>query len=228
MKTYLSLPFLYVSLFAFHFSLFFSSCATDAYDKGEGEYSLMQAEMAEVHVDGDLQVDYFVTDDGGRYAVDAPYKSKWMTTPDSTYRAVAYFCKLGIGLADVRGFNQVGVIAPKKRKELKTDPVRFESAWMSRGGAYLNAGIYLLLGATDDDKAIQTIGCQLDTLLRNDDGTKTLWLTLYHDQGNVPEYYSQRAYVSIPLSGTDADSVSLTVNTYDGTVRKIFRIDENR
>jgi len=39
----------------------------------------------------------------------------------------------------------------------------------------------------------------------------------------VPEYYSQRTYVSIPLTGVDADSLWLTVNTYDGLViRKLI------
>ena len=201
----------------------FASCATDAYDKGEGDYSLMQAEMAEVYVDKDLRATYFITDDGEKFSATPPFTSNWMKTPDSTYRAVTFFSKIDKGQAEVKGMNRVGVITPKKQKDMKTDPVRFESAWMSCGGKYLNASIYLLLGSTSDEKAIHTLGCHVDTLQRNADGTKTMQLTLYHDQGGVPEYYSQRTYVSIPLDNATTDSVCLTIHTYDGIVRKTFK-----
>lgn len=59
----------------------------------------------------------------------------------------------------------------------------------------------------------------------NADGTTTQHLTLYHDQGGVPEYYSQRTYVSIPLSDIHADFIILTINTYDGgKERKIIHL----
>ena len=182
------------------------SCATDAYDKGEGDYSQMQAEMAMVYVDKDLRATSFVTDDGEKLSVNPPFAINWTKTPDSTYRAVTYFSKKENGTAEVKGMSRVGVITPKKQKDMKTDPVRFESAWMSCGGKYLNAGIYLLLGSTDDEKAIHTLGCHIDTL-----------------QGGVPEYYSQRTYVSIPLDNAATDSVCLTIHTYDGIVRKTFK-----
>jgi hypothetical protein len=123
----------------------------------------------------------------------------------------------------VIGLGRVGVLAPRKQKALKTDPVRFESVWISPNRAYLNASIYLLMGSSDDDKAIHTLGCHIDTLRKNVDGTETMQLTLYHDQGGVPEYYSQRTYVSIPLKGAMTDSVCFTIHTYDGIVRKTFK-----
>ena len=203
--------------------LVLSSCANDAYDKGEGEYSLMQAEMAEVHINSDVLVDYFITDTNDRYMVATPFQNSWMKTPDSTYRAVAYFNKRDDGMADVIGLSRVGVLIPKKLKKLKTDPVRFESVWVSPNRDYLNASIYLLVGSTDDDKAIHTLGCHIDTLHQNVDGTKTIQLIFHHDQGGVPEYYSQRTYVSIPLKDALADSVCITMHTYDGIIRKTFK-----
>jgi len=227
---------LLITLVSFHIPLpwggvgagLLHSCATDAYDKGEGEYSLMQGEMAEVHVGSDVRVDYFITDDDTKFTVSPTYASSWMKTPDSTYRAVTYFIKKSDGDAEVKGLTRVGVIKPKKQKGLKTDPVRFESAWMSKGGEYLNISIYLLLGTTADEKAIHTLGCHLDTLKSNPDKTKTMQLTLLHDQGGVPEYYSQRYYLSVPLKGATTDSVSIAINTYDGIVRKSFNLHENR
>lgn len=202
------------------------SCTTDVYDKGDGEYSLMLAELADVHVDGDLRADYFVTDDDERLTLATPLTVSWMKTPDSTYRAVTYFNRTANG-ADIIGMNRVGVAEPRKRDTLRTDPVRFESMWMGRNGRYLNASIYLLTGSTNDEKAIQMLGCNNDTLLGNVDGTTTQYLTLYHDQGGVPEYYSQRAYLSIPMKGIRADSVCLTINTYDGAIRRTFPIQRN-
>ena len=196
-----------------------SCCTTDAYDKGDGTYSLMEAEMANVHVDGNLRADYMVTDDGERLAVANPFSAAWMSTPDSTYRAVAYFVR-DDGGSEVKGLNRVGVATPKKIEGMKSDPVRFESVWMGRTGEYLNICIYVLTGTADDEGAVQTLGCNDDTLTANADGSHTQRLTLYHDQGGVPEYYSQRTYVSIPLAGIHADSVSIAVNTYAGRVEK--------
>lgn len=214
-----------------------SSCTSDAYEKGDGEYSVMEAQMAEIHVDSTLQADFFVTDDGEELAVANPFKTGWMTTPDSTYRAMAYFSRNNDGkeaqgargsvrlLAHVNGLNRVGVAVPRKIKEMKTDPVHFESMWLSANGKYLNLGLYLLLGSTDDEEAIQKLGCLNDTLVANADGTTTQHLTLYHDQGGVPEYYSQRTFVSIPLDAIRADFIALTIRTYSGgTERKIIQL----
>ena len=56
----------------------------------------------------------------------------------------------------------------------------------------------------------------------NADGTTTSSLLLAHSQEGMPEYYSQRNYVSIALTSLKADSVCLTVNTYEGLVQKTF------
>ena len=105
---------------------------------------------------------------------------------------------------------------PKDIKEMKTDPVRVESMWIGKSKKYLNVGLYLMMGTTEADSLKQVLGCRRDALITNVDGTRTLRLTFYHDQGGVPEYYSQRVYLSIPIQGVKADSIWFTVNTYDG------------
>jgi len=197
------------------------ACSVDSYDKGDGENSLLQAEMADIHFDGNKRADFMVTDEDERLTIRNPFTNKSVTTADSTYRFVAYYSKNG-NEAEVTGVNKVAVTVPKRIKDMATDPVQFESMWMSKTRRYLNVSIYIMLGTTDDEKAIQTLGCNVDTLMTNDNDTRTLRLTLYHDQGGVPEYYSQRTYISIPLQGTDADSVSLTINSYKGKVEKTF------
>ena len=204
-------------------ALSLSACSVDSYDKGDGENSLLQAEMADIHFDGNKRADFMVTDEDERLTIRNPFTNKAITTADSTYRFVTYFSKNG-NEADVTGVNKVAVTVPKRIKDMATDPVQFESMWMSKTRRYLNTCVYIMLGATDDEKAIQTLGCNVDTLMTNDNNTRTLRLTLYHDQGGVPQYYSQRTYISIPLQGIDADSVSLTINSYKGKVEKTFPV----
>lgn len=191
------------------------SCTTDTYDKGEGEYSTIEAQMAEIHVDRTHLPDYLTTDDGERLLIKTPVAISWTKTADSTYRAMTYFTRTANGI-HLTSANRVAVAMPKPITDLMTDPVRFESAWISGSGIYLNTCIYLMLGATDDDEAIHTLGCHKDTVRHNADGTTTQLLTLYHDQGGVPEYYSRRTYISIPLYGIETDSICLCVNTYKG------------
>jgi hypothetical protein len=206
------------------------SCTTDAYDKGDGEYSLLQAELADVYTDSSGLADHFITDNNERISIANSYSNSWMTKADTTYRAVVYFMRseeTSSPSADIFSTNPVGVIVPKRLKKadtMKTDPVRFESAWMSRSGHYYNVALYLMSGATTDSKALHVIGCVADTLMVNADSTRTAYITLYHDQGGRPEYYSQRSYLSIPLDSIPSDSVNLTINTYDGPVIKTFSI----
>ncbi len=192
-----------------------ASCTTDAYDKGNNDYSMLEAEMADIHVGKDLKADYLTTDDGKHLAITFPFTSNWMKTPDSTYRAMTYFTRNNAGV-EVAAVNRVAVTMPRPMDDLKTDPVRFESLWVSSNGIYLNTCIYMMVGTTDDENAIQTLGCQKDSIRNNSDGTTTQLLTLYHDQGGVPEYYSRRTYISIPLYGINTDSLCLSVNTYKG------------
>lgn len=202
----------------------FVACTQDAYDKGEGYYSQMIAEMGDGHTASDKRVTHFVTDDGVDHKVLNPFTTSLMAKPDTVYRAIFYFNKNEQGQAEVIGLDRVGVIRPFSPKAVKTDPVKMESVWLGKSKRYLNLSLYLKTGAVDNDDALQMVGCCRDTLLLNDDGTQTLHLTLYHDQGGVPEYYSSRAYFSIPLTDTDADSVVLRINTYDGMVTKHLRI----
>jgi hypothetical protein len=199
------------------------SCTTDAYEKGDGEHSYLQAEMADMHTNLEKRVDYIITDAGEKLKVSNPFAARWLSTPDSVYRAVVYFSKTDDG-AEVTGVSRVGVLVPKKFDDFTDDPVRFESSWVGKSGRYLNASIYLMLGSTSDEDAIHRIGCQKDTLIVHADSTSTLFLRLYHDQGGVPEYYSQRTYVSIPLDSVRADSVCLSINTYEGTVAKTLAV----
>ena len=197
------------------------SCTQDAYEKGEGEYSLLRGDFAEAIVNSSKQVAKIVTDDGDEMFVTSPYTAKWIAKADTTYRCMLYYNKVE-GKAEVVSMGQVpcASIVPLSQydKELKTDPVKFESTWMSKTGRYLNLSFQLKTGVTDDTAAVQSLAIVSDTLITHPDGKQIRSLILHHDQGNVPQYYSTQVYISIPTNRIDADSVRISINSYDGEV----------
>ena len=209
-----------------HLSLL-SSCSQDAYDKGEGEYSLMRGDFGEAMVNGSQQVVKVVTDDGDELPLSAPYTAKWITRNDTTYRCMLYYNKVG-SQAEVLSMGQVPCLPVTLLKDLKkpltTDPVKFESTWMSKSDRYVNMSVLLKTGVSDDSTAVQTLAIVSDTLITNPDQKTMRHLILYHDQGNVPEYYSTKVYLSIPTNKIDADSVKISIYSYDGRVIVKHRI----
>ncbi len=207
------------------------SCEQDAYEKGEGTYSLMRADFVEARSNAEKQIDCFVTDDGESLRLTENLTEKWVTTADSVYRCYLYYNKvkrdgsilaqpLSIGLVPCASL----VNLAKVGGEMKTDPVRFESAWMSKSGKYLNLSLYLMTGTAEDEEAVHRLAIVCDTAIVHDNGSRTKCLVLYHDQGGVPEYYSTQAFVSLPTEAIDADSVSIRINTYKGVIEKCFSV----
>lgn len=206
------------------------SCTQDAYEKGEGKYSLMRGDFAEASINSDKQIVSITTDEGEMLSLKERWKAKWIETADTTYRCLLYYNKV----ADQSGKQQAEIISigqvPCPRvvplsefdKELKTDPVKFESIWLSKTGKYLNMSLQLMTGYTDDTTSIHKLSFVSDTLLTHPDSKRTLHFQLHHDQNGVPEYYSTQAYVSLLVDSLLADSVHLTINTYNGPVVKIL------
>ena len=208
-------------LFAF-LAVMCLSCTKDAYEKGTGDYSNMRADMVEMHADANKQIDYVDTDEGDRLTLTSTFGAKWITTADSVYRAYIYYNRVG-QQADLISVGTVLVLRPHREDEPLTDPIDVESMWVSSNRRYLNAALLFKLGKADEGLH-QTVGVIPDTLMVNADNTSTLHLTLYHDQGGVPQFYTQRAYASIPLVDIPADSVRLRVNTYGGWYDRTFSI----
>lgn len=208
-------------------ALALAACENDSYDKGQGKYSLTQADFVEAHSNEAKAFDYVVTDDGQTYTLTPQATAAWATTADTTYRAILYYDIAGEASAEPVSIAQVStldIVKLEDIKDMKTDPVKLESAWISENGKYLNMGCYLKVGQDDDDETIHTIGMVCDEVKDNADGTKTSFLRLFHDQGGVPEYYSTKHYISVPCSSIDADSVCLTVQTYDGIVVRRLKL----
>lgn len=213
------------ALFA-SFSLFLlSSCSDDTYDKGDGEYSLLRADFVEAHVRADKRVDYVLTDDGDSLCTNPPFTVSWISTSDTVYRALLYY-NLKEGEVDGYSMSQVlvpEIKTPKRLGSVKTAPVHLQSMWRARTGRYLNLRLRVMTGEADGDKMQpQVFGCVRDTLITHDDGRSALHLRLYHDQSGQPEYYSRELYLSVPLTGVQADTIVFGVQTYDSLVTKYF------
>ena len=223
-------------LFTFHFSFLTSSlltsCTQDAYEKGEGEYSLMRGDFAEANVNSNREVTSITTDEGETLPLTILQKAQWISRPDTIYRCMPYYNKVksadGKPAAEVISLGKVPCLYIKPLsvldKNYKDDPVKFESLWLSKSGKYLNLHLQLKTGYTEDSTAVQKLDVVSDSLITYPNGRRTLSVLLYHDQANVPEYYSTQAYVSLPTTGLGVDSIRLYINTYSGPVVKTLSI----
>lgn len=217
------------------------ACETDSYESGTGEYSLMTGDLVEVRTGSEGMIETFTTDNDVAYTLTSPITASWAQEADTCYRALLYYNLVdegsGIvhytdGMAEAVSISQVpvvSIISLALQDSMKTDPADFESLWMAANGAYLNLAIYMKIGESESDLAYHTIGLVRDSIVKNPDDTRTLCLTLYHDQGDMPEYYSQKYYVSAKradliadplIPSSVADSVRLTINTYNGIFQK--------
>ena len=209
-----------------------ASCTQDAYEKGEGTYSLMRGDFAEANVNSNREVTSITTDDGEILPLTSLATAQWISRPDTIYRCMLYYNKVkaadGKPAAEVISLGRVPCLYVKPlisfEKTYKDDPVKFESIWNSKSGKYLNLHLQLKTGYTEDSTAVQKLDVVTDSLISYPSGRRTLSLLLCHDQGNVPEYYSTQAYVSIPTTGLAVDSIRLYINTYSGPVIKTLPI----
>ena len=170
-----------------------------------------------------------ITDDNTSLTLSPAIVAKWATTPDSTYRAMLYYNKVENGITKPIAIKRVLTLKPtliSEAKQQNTDPLTLESAWIGKNKKYLNLSLIIKTGIADDEKAIQSVGLlQTVSRLQKNGTSKAYYFTLAHNQGGVPEYYSSKAYASIPLSTyQQGDSLYVTINTYKGVVTKTFKL----
>lgn len=206
-----------------------ASCTTEQYDSGDGKWSYLRSDFAEVCTDAQSRMSSFTTDEQLSLQVEGTPKVSWMTTPDSTYRALVYYAAPS-SPAPVKVFIVNNVLCPKIKRlqtlaPLKTDPVSFVALWLSANRKYVNITFDVKTGSSGSDADGQSIGAVLTDMTRNADGTLTAHITFCHDQGNVPQYYSSRQYASLAVAQMqDADSASIVINSYKGKVVKTISL----
>lgn len=212
--------------------LLLAACTTETYDSGDGKYSMMRADFVETRTDASGELYCAVTDDADSLVLSPKRTAKWAATPDSLYRALLYYNVPASGI-EVKAISLTSIPAPRVRpkdevKEITTDPVVFNSAWMSREGRYINLGLSLKTGQAEGVDEKQTVGLMCDEVTTDAEGHKHYMLTLLHEQNGVPQYYSAELFVSIasyrlPEKPVKGDELTIKINTYNGTIEKSFQ-----
>ena len=150
-----------------------ASCTQDAYEKGEGTYSLMRGDFAEANVNSNCEVTSITTDDGETLPLTTLATAQWISRPDTIYRCMLYYNKVeaadGKPAAEVISLGRVPCLYVKSlisfEKTYKDDPVKFESIWNSKSGKYLNLHLQLKTGYTEDSTAVQKLDIVTDSLI---------------------------------------------------------------
>lgn len=227
------------SLAVIAFLITLTACTSESYDAGDGPNSYLTADLVLLRTSPDKSVRSALLDDDTELQFSNPFAQEWLARPDSIYRALLYYDKTdattdaaaGNGtttktIVRARSVRPVPVLSPveaAKVDAMRTDPVGFESLWMSKNKSYINLSLLLKSGKAEGDEALHALGVVSDGTTTDAAGSRTLHLTLYHDQGGVPEYYTVQQYVSIPTQLLEeADTVELTLNTYNG--KKVVKV----
>jgi len=226
------------SLAVIAFLITLTACTSEAYDSGDGQNSYLTADLVLLRTSPDKSVRSALLDDDTELLFSNPFAQEWLARPDSVYRALLYYDKTvatsatadsnptATSIVRARSVRPVPVLRPveaAKVDAMRTDPVGFESLWMSKNKSYINLSLLLKSGKAEGDEALHALGVVSDGTTTDAAGSRTLHLTLYHDQGGVPEYYTVQQYVSIPTQLLEeADTVELTLNTYNG--KKVVKV----
>lgn len=214
-------------LFIFLSFYLFISCTHDAYDSGDGEYSYLCAEFAELKTTTAKLVPEALTDDNEQLTFSHPLTVSWAEKGDTVYRALLYYNKVENRSPEPISAFAVPVLKPSSLKDgemMHTDPLTLESSWTSANGKYLNLSLLVKTGVEEGLDARQTLGVVISNVTDLGDGTHHYDLVFYHHQNGVPEYYTTRVYSSIPTSFfKSGDTATLTIHTYQGTVVKDYQ-----
>jgi len=205
-----------------------ASCSSDSYETGDTSYSYMQADLCEAAVGSDCSARQIILDNGAEWTLAEAVKTEWMEHADTLYRAIAYYNKVensqGEPRLEIVSLQQVQVVEPMgimEMSRLATDAVDVVSLWKGSNGKYLNFRIRLKTGSADDATAAQSLAVVETGRTTSGEATMS-HLTLHHSQGGVPEYYSKTIIFSLPIASIAADSVTVSINTYDGTFSRKF------
>lgn len=143
---------------------------------------------------------------------------------DTTARAYVLYTEQPDGEAWLASY--ATILAPQATvypaEKIVTDPLTLMACWKS--GDYVN--LHLAMKGTNGNA--HYFGFNREETLTNPDGSRTLCVTLLHDQHDDPAYYTRETYLSLPLRPLAAtlregtDSLRLSVNTFTGIARHTF------
>ena len=187
-------------------------------------YPNLITELGEMTTASDGNIQALVIDNGTSY--EFQNKDKYIgLTKDSLSRVLASYVQVEGAdkeLVEIKSIRLPISSYPVKREKIKqmsTDPVELQSIWTS--GNYLN--VYVNSKVKD---VIHVYRFVEDSITASN-GRKVLHLSLFHQRNNDIEGYNRTVYLSVPLypyqqQFTRDDSVSFTLNTYHGVIKRTF------
>ena len=191
------------------------ACENRFYDAGDGKYSFLYTDYVDVDVKGGI-IHGIVTDDGT--SLNIPQGKRLDIEPkDTMLRWLLYYNKRNANTPiEIVGNTPVRILHPytaEEVKTIKTDAVKVTSVWQSANGKYLNLRLGLMTGnATSPDQKQQLF--LVRTACHSINKGKATY-TLYHDQHDVPQYYTQEYFFSMPYP-IEQDTVEVHIQTYSG------------
>lgn len=198
-----------------------SSCESNGYDTGDNGYANLRSDYVDIHVVNN-QVKSIVTDDDVslKFNNDLTLKTE---KADTTVRRVMYYNVVSTSEpVDIFSMGEVSIMSPidkSKVKTIKTDPLTLEAAWMAKNGKHANISLGLMVGnaaASTDYHTVALVRTSVSNV-----GKGCVNYTLYHDQGDIPQYYTSKAYLSV-IPPAMQDTMKITINTYTGIVTKVL------
>lgn len=200
-------------------TLALGGCKEDEY-----VYPGVVTEFVDARTDATGTLTELITDRGNVLSVQ-PREGLDGLTPDSVYRTVSIYEPLEkpeqeVFLYSSRLIFSMQPLPADRFKQIKTDPVSIRSIW--RSGNYIN--LILLPQVKDKAHAFHFA----DRGISQENGRRTLTLTLHHDRNGDEEAFASEVYLSVPLWGykgtlEKGDRIVLQLNTYEeGTVTREF------
>lgn len=196
-----------------------ASCGSD--DAGDGQLSLLRAEMADVATDANAMLAYCITDNGKRVVFSMPKKAAWAQTPDSLYRAMVWMSgEANTSNAELLNASYALTLVAQKHDinklwQSKCDPITLTSCWWAADKRHINLELTVL---TDNNaKESHVLGLVEDSVRTASDGISSHYCHLCHDRSGIPAYYSTTFYASIPVEESHRnDRYVLTLTTPKG------------
>lgn len=188
-------------------------------------YPNVLTEFVCLKTNGEGKGAWILTDTGKSWEIPKEQQPTNDLTPDSIYRVVSKYVPFpDTGKTDVYTLQSVIAPLPKAEsefEEIHTDAVTIQSIW--RSGDYLNMILQVMIKDQKHEFAFIDQG-----ITTNEDGTKNLTITLFHNRNNDVEGFYQKAYLSVPLWHyqellTPGDLITFRLNTYkEGMTTRTF------
>lgn len=202
-------------------SLLFFSCKEEEYT-----YPDLLTEFNNLETDETGVGRYLLSDNGQRLEIEN-IEGLGGLKKDTVYRVVCRYASVSSGSNKLaRVYAIEGAIAPipvdiSDFREIHTDAVELQSIWQKND--FLN--MILRVKVKETAHGFHFIENKIET---EGDGTRTLYLTLYHDRKDDLEAFYKTSYLSVPLwsySGRlqRGDKIIFQLNTYkEGMTSRTF------